>query len=92
MKKLLLALCLVPILAQAEAFYAENNSGGRIVITDGDCNMNGKRYVELREAYAYGESGRYMAACWVFMDGAVHVVYRDGERRVYPVTSFRRLD
>ena len=92
MKKLLLMLCLVPALVQAGSFYTNNSGGGRIVITDRDCKMNGRYYGTLRAAYAYLENGKAIDACWAYLDGAVHVVYDDGERRIYPLESFQPLD
>jgi hypothetical protein len=93
MKKLLMALCLLPALANAESYYATNKTGGRVVITSNDCWMGGTHYPEWGEAYTYsGTTHQMTGACWAYVDGAIHIIYDDGDRRVYPLEYFRKVE
>lgn len=72
--------------AQAEDVYAEasNGAGGRIVLTQ----QQTERCKPLLAMYAYNGAGKLVEGCWTYMQGMVHVVYADGERRVYAPNSF----
>jgi hypothetical protein len=87
MKKLLL-LALIPISVYADSVYMNNDAGGKVVLNDGNCTLNGKSYKELRSAYAYGKTGEMVDGCWTVLDGVIHVVYATGDRRVYEFTDF----
>lgn len=69
----------------AATYEADNEGGGKIVLTDREC----KNFPALRSMYAYHSSGVYMDGCWAMIDGKVHVYYNQTkERRVYPANIF----
>lgn len=79
-----IALAIIASNAVADSWSLPNTGGGEIVITNRPC----KGYKNLLAAYAY--TGRaYIDACWTIIDNKVHVVFEDGERRVYEVAEFR---
>lgn len=93
MKKLLIALALLPTLAFAEVVATlPNQAGGKIVITDEECKHNGKVYEPLRRSYNYGSDGTTNDGCWYLEDETVVVVWklRDGSSSTkrYPVENF----
>jgi hypothetical protein len=95
MKKLILAALLAAsTLAQAESVaYLENKAGGKIVLATNACYINGERFDPLLSAWTHTKSGVVTTGCWVYEDATdlVHVVWEDGERRVYPSGNFQRL-
>ena len=84
MKRLLIVvLAVLSLSANADSWVMANNGGGQVVLTDRLCK--GYKHVY----YAYTHTPRfYMDACWALMDGKVHVVYENGERRVYEMNDF----
>lgn len=77
--------------AKAEAFVAENKSGGEIVLTDRPCRLKDTTYDGLFEAYVWSPSEPMEKGCWTVVDKMVHIVYeRRGDRRVYDPAIFRK--
>mgnify|MGYP003352578475 FL=1 len=61
MKKLIIPLLLLPILAQAKDIaIAPNGMMGMTVLTDESCNLDKK----LLAAYAYQQNQKIIYACW----------------------------
>lgn len=71
--------------AHADSWAVRNQGGGEIVITDRRCPDQPK----LLEAYTHLSTGKYLAGCWAVIDDAVHVVWKDGDRSVYPLGAFK---
>lgn len=71
--------------AHADVVTARNQNGGEIVLTDRKCPDQPK----LLEAYTHLSTGKYLGGCWAVIDDAVHVVWKDGDRSVYPLEAFR---
>lgn len=71
--------------AWADSWAVPNKGGGEIVITDRKCPDHPK----LLEAYTHLSTGKYLGGCWAVIDDAVHVVWKDGDRSVYPLEAFR---
>lgn len=89
MKTLILALALIAGAAQAQTFVAGNNGGGQIVLKmDEPC----KRHKELMRIYTFTIEGLTLEGCWAYIDNAVHVLWDDGDKRVYPADMFQRID
>ena len=79
MRKLLIALAMLPALAQAEAlFETTNKGGGKIVLTDEYCNDN--RY---RLAYATHPDIETQMGCWTADNSSIHIKWYEGELRSY---------
>ena len=92
MKKLLVALLMVPTIALAESFSMPNKNGGEIVITDRICTRNGKSYDPLKQAYSYWNGG-YLEGCWTLEDNMVKIIWMttgDPSIRMYNITDFTR--
>lgn len=91
MKKLLVALLLVPNIALAAAFSMPNQNGGEIVITDRVCNYKDQDFPGLRHAYTYWNGG-YLEGCWFIIDEMVRIIWlhKNGtnETRMYGFGSF----
>ena len=69
--------------ANADTWVMANNGGGQIVLTDRLCQ--GYKHVY----YAYTHTPQfYMDGCWALMDGKVHVVWENKQRRVYDMNDF----
>lgn len=90
MKKLLIALALLPSLAFAEVIATmPNQAGGKIVLTDEECKHAGKSYPSLRKSYFYTPEGTTGDGCWRIDDETVIVVWIDSNTtRRYPITGF----
>ena len=90
MKKLLIALAILPTLAFAEVIATmPNQAGGKIVLTDEECKHAGKSYPTLRKSYFYTPEGTTGDGCWRLDDETVIVVWIDSNTtRRYPVESF----
>ena len=71
--------------AYADSWAVKNQGGGEIVITDRRCPDEPK----LLEAYTHLSTGKYLGGCWAVIDDAVHVVWKDGDRSVYPIKAFQ---
>ena len=72
--------------ARAEAWSTPNQAGGKIVITDRKCQY----FTHLSEAYTYTAEGEVIKSCWTVVDGAIHVVYYNGQTRVYSISLFSK--
>lgn len=90
MKKLLVSvLCVTSLAVQAEPIaHANNQGGGKIVLTNQVCYMNGKTYEGLYNAYNYVEGGRSMDGCYVLDGETVVVIWEDNTKYRYPVSNF----
>lgn len=82
------ALILFSVITQAKSWETENVSGGKIILTDRECNG----YQNLREAYAISATGEVLEACWALIDNKIHVAYRIGEKRVYDPAIFTKVE
>ena len=69
--------------ANADSWVLSNQGGGQIVITDRLC----KGYKNIYYAYTY-TSRFYADGCWRLLDGKIHIVYENGEKRVYEASDF----
>jgi hypothetical protein len=72
--------------AQADSWEQTNTSGGRIVLTDRQCDEG--KYKNLLEAYAYTSTGTMEQGCWGPLDGKVHISWNQGKRSVYSMDGF----
>jgi len=81
MKKLLIALLILPTIALADVWTTQNNAGGQIVLTDRPCIG----YPKLMEMYTRMPTGETLSGCWAFYDGFIHVVYQ-GETNQHTYT------
>ena len=93
MKKLLIALALLPAVALADVVATmPNQAGGKIVITDEVCKHQGKTYETLRRAYNYGSDGNTGDGCWYLDDETVVIVWKlmngEASTRRYPAENF----
>lgn len=76
MRKLLVSLLFVPILAQAEAIATMPNKGqGKIVLTNETCKYDGKSYPNLSRAYNYTSEGYGTEGCYSVEDDTVVVIW-----------------
>ena len=91
MKKLFLIWAVLMGSAHAAGLYAQNEGGGRIVLTDEVCRSPSGTYKALTRAYAYTSKGTTAQGCWAYAYGAIHVVWDDGERRIYNLDAFSPL-
>ena len=83
MKKLLISLLLVSCSAMADTWVMNNNGGGQIVLTDRLCK--GMKYTY----YAYTHTPQtFNDGCWALLDGKIHVVWDNNQRRVYNLNDF----
>lgn len=88
MKKLIaVTLILFSLAANAKSFYTENKAGGRIVLTDRQCDG----FPQLRVAYAISPEGVTLEGCWAILDGMIHVAYLHGDKRVYEPSIFTEM-
>ena len=93
MRKLIATLLFCPVLAYGAVLATmPNQAGGKIVLTDEQCKLNGKVYDPLRRAYNYGSDGTTNDGCWYLDDETVVVVWKlkDGSSstRRYPAENF----
>lgn len=89
MKKLVLIAALVAAPAFADTWELPNQSGGKIVLQESVCIMNGgRRYENLRNMFAMSSSGKTFSGCWYMTDGWVHVIYNDQTEYTYPANAF----
>ena len=93
MKKVMLGL-LVSLSAltsvKADTFATlPNQGGGKIVITDERCVVNGKHYDKLNRAYFYTSSGTSGEGCWTTEGEVIVIVWEaDDKVRRYPMENF----
>lgn len=90
MKKSLtiIALALAAMHANADTvFIAENKAGGTINLTDNTSTSCPKGY------FVYYSTGKSVndnidRACWRYVDGNAHVMFKNGTERMFPIDRF----
>jgi hypothetical protein len=91
-KKILIALLFLPLIAQAVAIATmPNRAGGKIVLTDEVCKHKGKVYDGLKRAYNYSTEGYTTEGCFAIEDETVIVIWDDNSatpRMRYPIENF----
>lgn len=88
MKKLLLALVLVPCLVWGEAWLEmDNRAGGKILFLKNSCN-NSKDKQGLY-VIATTPEGDNIAGCWYYFAGMVHVVWENGKTSSFETKDLR---
>ncbi len=93
MKKILATLLLCPTFAfGAVVASMPNQAGGKIVLTDEQCKLNGKTYDPLKKSYFYTTEGITGDGCWYLDDETIVVVWKEkggsSTTRRYPVNNF----
>lgn len=93
MGKLLATLLLCPALAFGAVIASmPNQAGGKIVLTDEQCKLNGKTYDPLKKSYFYTTEGVTGDGCWYLDDETIVVVWKErngnSTTRRYPVENF----
>lgn len=92
MKNLLIALLVVATPIQAASIASMNNQGGgKIVLTDERCRLEGGRFPTLNHAYFYTAEGITGDGCYTVQDDTVVVVWDingSAETRRYPIRNF----
>ena len=92
MRKLLCCLLFIPTLAFADAIASmPNEGGGKIVLTDDICKVDGKIYNKLNRAYNYSTSGYGSEGCFYVEDETVVVIWNlsTGAKQMrYPIENF----
>lgn len=71
--------------AYADEMFTKNQAGGELVLTDAPCPDQPK----LSAAHTRLSTGKQLAGCWVIVNGAVHVMWKDGDQSVYPPEAFK---
>jgi hypothetical protein len=96
MRKWLGCLLFVPTLAFAAAIASmPNEGGGKIVLTDDICKVDGKVYNKLNRAYNYTTSGHSSEGCFYVEDETVVVIWNTsvGVRTMrYPAENFTLIN
>jgi len=96
MRKWLGCLLFVPTLAFAAAIASmPNEGGGKIVLTDDICKVDGKVYNKLHRAYNYTTSGHSSEGCFYVEDETVVVIWNSaiGVRTMrYPLENFTLIN
>ena len=69
---------------------ADNNDGGKMVLTDELCVMWGKTFSDFRQAYSFNSLGLVLPGCFIIsLDGSlIKVMWADGDESVYSTKSF----
>jgi hypothetical protein len=93
LKKILATLLLCPTFAfGAVVASMPNQAGGKIVLTDEQCKLNGKTYDPLKKSYFYTTEGITGDGCWYLDDETIVVVWKEkggsSTTRRYPVNNF----
>jgi hypothetical protein len=66
-----------------------NQGGGKIVITDERCVVNGRHYEKLNRAYFYTSSGTSGEGCWTTEGEVIVIVWESDDKvRRYPMENF----
>lgn len=75
---------------KAETFATlPNQGGGKIVLTDERCVVNGRHYDKLNRAYFYTSSGTSGEGCWTTEGETIVVVWENDDKvRRYPMENF----
>ena len=96
MRRWLGCLLFVPILASAASIATmPNEGGGKIVLTDDICKVDGKVYNKLNRAYNYTTSGHSSEGCFYVEDETVVVIWNTsvGVRTMrYPAENFTLIN
>lgn len=79
--------------AKADAIASmPNKGGGKIVLTNEVCEMNGKTYSKLYRAYNYTSEGYGSEGCFALEDETVVIVWKlqnnKAQQMRYPVENF----
>lgn len=77
-------LASISLTALADSWAMPNKAGGEIVITTREC----PKQKGLLRAYNYQQGGHIQEGCWTVFDEMVQVVWSDGTRYAYPMSSF----
>ena len=84
MNKLLIALLMLPALAQAEVIaITKNKGGGMIVLTNEACREAGYRL-----AYSQMDGMPTLLGCYGTDNQFIHIQWYDGELRSYPYNGW----
>lgn len=78
------------VTAQAQTWQANNNNGGKIVLTSRDCPDYPNK--GLRSGYSYGNGGRTFTFCWAIIDNKIKALYKNGDEYTYDPNSFEKVD
>jgi hypothetical protein len=79
MRKLLITLAFIPVMAHSEAlFETPNKGGGKIVLTDDMCS-DGKN----RMAYSTHPQAETSMGCWAADRSNIHIRWDTGQLRSY---------
>ena len=75
---------------KAETFATlPNQGGGKIVLTDERCVVNGRHYEKLNRSYFYTSSGTSGEGCWTTEGEVIVVVWENDDKvRRYPMENF----
>lgn len=85
MKRLLIALLLLPALALAQEKWLEmpNNAGGKILLLQQQCDGKKGRMV-----IATTSDGTNVHGCWYYFSEMVHIVWEHGKTSSFEPSSF----
>lgn len=84
MRKLLIALAMLPALAQADVIMeTANKGGGKIVLTDEYCNDS-----RFRIAYTMTPETETVFGCWTADDSFIHIKWDGGRLRSYDYSGW----
>lgn len=86
MKKIALILLFVATWANADTVgWQENNSGGKIILTDKACNSDSRQFM----AYASSTQISTQFGCWFSDDVMVHITWeKTGNLKSYPLEDW----
>jgi hypothetical protein len=88
-KKLIAVLLCLPLLAVAEPIaQADNDGGGKIVLTNDACIVKGKHYENLYVIYSVLSGGRSIDGCYGLEGDTVVAIWEDCTKYRYPVSIF----
>jgi hypothetical protein len=91
LKHIALVTFMLPTLAFADAIATmPNEGGGKIVLTDEVCKLDGKTYNKLNRAYNYTTAGYNSEGCFYVEDETVVVIWNigSGKQMRYPAENF----
>lgn len=78
------ALSLFAVAHAAPIAFTQNESGGKIQILDEKCNGVDKGNL----AIATSPKGDFIQGCWGVIDGAIVIIYQDGDIKIYKDTKW----
>lgn len=91
MKALILAAALASPVA-AQTLVQDNEAGGKIVLTNRACVVDGKTYDKLRSAFAYAADKSVVVGCWLWRGTEVRVVWATSPQptfKTYRLSAFQ---